>query len=431
MKDSNHQTRTPGRTLWRLAGIRCLERGQDRGAGRLPKGNKSITTFWLPRLLVAVLPVVAPAAWAEKFTIAVIPDTQTYTIYDAYMPGFTRQMQYIATNKGPRNIVFVSHLGDVVNDGGRIPAEWPRALGAMDLLRDSGIPFGVAIGNHDYDNDSAPVNGTTYWSQYFGPDSPYFQGKSWYHGYSNNVTDSYQIFHAAGRDFLHLVLELEPSADSLQWANQVIQAHPGMPTIVSIHQYLTYAGNRSGNNYRGGSTGLQVWNNLISPNTQIFMVLCGHSFSGSEGEVNHTTLDAAGKPVYEELTDYQGTVDGWMRLMEFDSALQQINFTTYSPLLDAWATDATSQFQVNFDWNNRFGPAPSGMVSLDSPLLSNGCFSVLLVGAAGQKCDLLASTNLADWVTVATLTNTNGSACYRETSPAGSPRRYYRARLLQ
>jgi hypothetical protein len=300
---------------------------------------------------------------AEKFTIAVIPDTQDYTTLDANMAGFTTQMQYIASIKVSSNVVFASHLGDMVNDRSSQPAEWTRAQGAMNILRDSEIPFGIAIGNHDYDTATVPISGTTNWVQCFGPTSSYFQGKSWYHSHASNVTDSYQVFHAAGRNFLHIDLELEPSADSLQWASQIIQAHPGMPTIVSTHEYLTYAGNRSSNSYRGGSTGTDVWTNFVSPNSQIFMVLCGHSFgSNGEGAINHASTNAAGKLVYEELTDYQGvgvTGSGWMRFMQFDSDLQQISFTTYSPLLNASKTDPTNQFQVQFDWNARFGTLPA------------------------------------------------------------------------
>jgi hypothetical protein len=371
---------------------------------------------------------------AEKFTIAVIPDTQNYTLSDANMAGFTTQMQYIASIRVSSNIVFASHLGDMINDRSSKPAEWTRAQGAMNILRDSGIPFGIAIGNHDYDTSTNPISGTTNWVQYFGPDSSYFQGKPWYHSHTNNVTDSYQIFYAAGRNFLHIDLEFEPSTNSLQWASQVIQAHPGMPTIVSTHEYLTYTGSRSSNSYRGalgGNTGTGVWNNFVSPNSQIFMVLCGHSFSTSTGEgaIDHASTNAAGKLVYEELTDYQevgGTGSGWMRFMEFDSELQQISFTTYSPLLDAYMTDPTNQFQVSFDWNARFGKLPE----FASPQCTNGYFDVMLLGDTGQVYNVQTSSNLTDWTDAATVTNTTGSVEYGEVV-TNITQRFYRAILVQ
>jgi hypothetical protein len=381
-------------------------------------------------VFAAVVCLATTPVRAEKFTIAVIPDTQNYTTSDANMAGFTTQMQYIASIRLSSNVVFASHLGDMVNDRSSQPAEWTRAQSAMNILRDSGVPFGIAIGNHDYDTATAPISGTTNWVQYFGPTSSYFQGKPWYYSHTNNVTDSYQIFHAAGRNFLHIVLELEPSTDSLQWASQVIQAHPGMPTIVSTHEYLTYNGNRSGNSYRGGSTGTQVWTNFVSPNSQIFMVLCGHSFGSSGyGAINHASTNAAGKVVYEELTDYQGvggTGSGWMRFMEFDSELQQISFTTYSPLLNANMTDPTNQFQVQFDWNARFGKLPK----FASPQCTNGYFDVMLLGDTGQVYLVQTSTNLVDWTDAATVTNTTGSVEYGEVV-TNIPLRLYRAQLVQ
>ncbi len=299
---------------------------------------------------------VVSLAWAEKFTIAVIPDTQSYPTNEVSMAGFFAETQYIADNKLSRNIVFATHLGDMVWNFW--PVEWERAQSAMNVLRDSGIPLGIAIGNHDYDFGSVNYEYCTFtnWTRYFGPESSYFQGKSWYHRCEGNPADSFQIFRAAGRDFLHIVLDHEAGTNSLQWANQVVLAHTGMPTIVSTHEYLHYNGYRTG-------YGQRIWNNLVKGNSQIFMVLCGHLFPcwTCAGETNIVSTNAAGKLVYEGLTDYQcldDTGGGWMRFMEFDPDLQQISFTTYSPLFDAWRTNSTGQFLVTFDWDERFGEVP-------------------------------------------------------------------------
>lgn len=361
-----------------------------------------------------------PQAWAEKFTIAVIPDTQNYTTSDGNMAGFTAQMNYLAANRAARNIVFATHLGDMVNGNGGASAQWLRAQKAMNILRDSDVPFGIAIGNHDYDYGPTSVNGTTVWSNYFGPTSAYFQGRPWHRSNPNNVPDSCQIFYGADRAFLHIVLELEPSMASLQLAQQVIQDLPGLPTIISLHQYLTYANNRSSNNYRGGSTGRQIWESLVRPNSQIFMVLCGHSFDPANGvgQARRTSINSAGKVVFELQSDYQGlggTGSGYMRFMEFDPELQCINVTTYSPLLGAGMTDASSQFTLNFDWNNRFGPAPGPLPPLiitqplnqTVPAGSNVNFRVFATGSAPleyQWC--FNGTNLVG-ATASTCTRTN------------------------
>ena len=55
----------------------------------------------------------------RNFTIIGLPDTQYYTdIRHGGTPAhFTAQTQWIADNKDSLNIVFVAHLGDVVQKG--------------------------------------------------------------------------------------------------------------------------------------------------------------------------------------------------------------------------------------------------------------------------------------------------------------------------
>ena len=92
-----------------------------------------------------------------------------------------------------------------------------------------------------------------------------------------------------------------------------------------------------------------VWNNLIAPNNQIFMVLCGHSWTStgsvaapsgqvngiSKGENIRIDINKHGNPVYQVLTDYQGNTtlgssggDGWYRFMQFDMESKNIHFYT-------------------------------------------------------------------------------------------------------
>jgi hypothetical protein len=49
----------------------------------------------------------------EDFTLIALPDTQNYST--AYPVVFNSQTQWIANNKTAQNIVFVTHLGDIVN----------------------------------------------------------------------------------------------------------------------------------------------------------------------------------------------------------------------------------------------------------------------------------------------------------------------------
>jgi hypothetical protein len=331
----------------------------------------------------------AGARARDVFTIAVIPDTQNYP--DATKPQpqslgtFLAETRFLTEHKNELKLAFVTHVGDVVQHGDGTNgtpgdrtwgagAEWDRAVHAMDILAASGIPFGMSPGNHDYDNyshatNSRPLSGSVMWRRHFGPDSPLFAGKRWYGGASTGLYNpglsSYQVFSAAGHDFLHISLEMEPSDAALAWAQQVIDAHKGYATIVTTHAFLNPPADgdtslplevpapRLAAGYLNGSPGgwngaQEVWEKLVVKNDQIFMVLCGHAWNPTVNQVSVSEnlrigVNEAGHSVYQVLSDYQGNTsassggDGWLRLMTFDLQSQTIHFTTYSPVLDKHA----------------------------------------------------------------------------------------------
>ena len=326
----------------------------------------------------------------NHFTIAVIPDTQNYVDNLKKQPTsldiFKAQTTYLADHKEDMNLVFVTHVGDVVQHGDGTQgtgdttygaaAEWNRAKEAMDILAASGVPFGMSIGNHDYDNYSYTTRttliSTAMWRQYFGSGSSYFYGKPWYGGASdllayNPGISSYQTFSAGGKNFLHISLEMEASDAVLSWAQKVIYSHRGYATIVTTHEYiyppaqddsslpLLVPATRiaSSTKYLKGSPGgwndaQGVWDKFIMKNDQIFMVLCGHAWGPtvnyiSKSENIRIDSNDASHPVYQVLSDYQGNTfnnpggDGWMRLVQFDMDKKTIHFITYSPTLHKYA----------------------------------------------------------------------------------------------
>ena len=315
----------------------------------------------------------ASADTNNQFTIAVIPDTQNYCDTAKPQPAssliYQRQMQYLADQKAAQNIVFVTHVGDVVQHGDLYDAEWTYATSAMNILSASGLPFGMVPGNHDYDNyshatNSRPLQGSVKWNANFGPGSAYFAGKSWFGGFTNGGLSSFQTFSAGGKTFLHISLEQEASDDTLAWATGVIVSHPGMPTILTTHEYIGPDNDASGKAIRlddGYMAGLPynnvqgVWDKFISQHDQIFMVLCGHAWTStvngvSDGENLRIDNNAFGHPVYQVLSDYQGNTfdtngvagvftggSGWLRLMVFDTVTGTIHFRTYSTELKQFA----------------------------------------------------------------------------------------------
>ena len=124
----------------------------------------------------------------ENFTIIVLPDTQYYS--DNYPWIFENQTQLIIENKEAKNIVFVTHLGDLVEHWWSTE-EWDNANNSLSKL-DGNLPFGVSPGNHD---GLIPFGDLSNYNSYFGFSR--FNNESWYGGaYQNINTNNYQLFSA-------------------------------------------------------------------------------------------------------------------------------------------------------------------------------------------------------------------------------------------
>jgi hypothetical protein len=293
----------------------------------------------------------AKAANPDPFTVLMLPDTQFYSesrpqIYDA-------QINWVLANRTPQNIVFLSHVGDVVQTASK-SIEWQRADAAMDRL-DGVMPYSVAIGNHDYaPKDTRSGSGT--FVQYFG--AARYAGRDWYGGSSPDQLNHYQIFSAGPWQFLHITIEWEARDSAIAWAQGVIDAHPNLPVIIATHAYLRSSGSRSTTTTSSdGNSGEQIFQKLVRNNPQVFLTLNGHFC----GEANKTSTNSRRQPVFEVMADYQCRTnggDGWLRLLRFDPAQNRIDATTYSPTLGRFETDANSQFSLSVDFASRFNFAP-------------------------------------------------------------------------
>ena len=181
----------------------------------------------------------------DPFIVVTLPDTQNYVNNPANAPLFTQQTQWIADQiqvaGNPRNIQFVTHLGDVVSSGSSL-VEWQRADSSMSVL-DGVIRYSILPGNHDYASTGDKETGTDNYVDFFGPDR--FAGQPWYGGADASGNNSYQTFSAGGFDFIHLALEWRPNENvpfrttsPLDWAQSIIDANPLTPVILSTHEHI-------------------------------------------------------------------------------------------------------------------------------------------------------------------------------------------------
>lgn len=265
-----------------------------------------------------------------------------------------------------------------------IEVEVPKSIEGYQLVAEAGIPFGVAPGNHDFDAmynvDEFPPNleklstkgafsyddigvlhvgGLSNFLSAFGEDTPFFAGKPWYVAAFESGTSSAQVFEAGGYTFLHLALEMQPGDDVIAWAKGVMAEYAGLPTIVSTHDYLSATSERMTVRFldftlvdaENHNTTQQMFEKLIAPSDQIFLVLSGHY----HGQGYRVDENAAGNKVHQVLADYQdrgqvgidagqppggmmggptGIGDGWLRLLDFNTSaepptLSMRTFSTY------------------------------------------------------------------------------------------------------
>jgi hypothetical protein len=281
---------------------------------------------------VGLRPAVQP-----EFTIIVLPDTQHYS--EAFPAVFTSQTQWIVNNKAARNIVFVTHEGDIVEHNNLL-SEWQAANASMSLL-DGVVPYGMGPGNHDQP--------TTLYNQFF----PYtrYQNQPWYGGHFQNLNDNnYQLFSGGGIDFVIVHLQFCPPVAAVTWASSVLQAHPNRIGIMTTHGYLDGAAQRT----VGGCASTQyLWDGLAVPNPNLHFMLSGHVHTESR-----RTDIVHGHPVYQMLADYQDRPptggEGWLRILRFVPSDNKVYVQTYSPWLNRFETDADSEFTLDFPMGGTF-----------------------------------------------------------------------------
>ncbi len=294
---------------------------------------------------------------ADEFTIVALPDTQFYS--STYPQIFAAQTQWIASHTQDQNIKLVLGLGDIVDAGGDL-AQWQNADAAVRLL-DGKVPYMMAIGNHDYDqnNPSGRTASTHNFNTFFGPTR--YANASWYKGNfpAGSNENFYGVVNINGRNYLILVLEFAPRDAALNWAAGILSANQDKEVIVVTHMF-TYSDNtridhcdlNNAESFGVGqdNNGEDMWWKLLQNYPNIHLVLSGHVVEG-DGTGRRMDIGVRGNLVNEILSDYQSYAqggEGYLRILKISPSLNRVNVTTYSPYLDSFLTDAHNQFTVPY-----------------------------------------------------------------------------------
>ncbi|MEM8667778.1 MAG: glycerophosphodiester phosphodiesterase family protein [Planctomycetota bacterium] len=296
-----------------------------------------------------------PPAPIGSFSIVVLPDTQQYrgagtkatpdsadAISNRVFEGWT---DWIASNLERQRIVFVSHVGDIVDKNDR--SQWAFAKRCMDKLHGR-VPYGISVGNHDM----TPSGDSSLFQEVF-PESR-FRPFAWYGGcfdrpvvattaHSRNNANSFQLFDANGMKFIALHLECNAPDDVLEWANTMLRRHRDRRAVITTHMGLgpkekpktaqdyfdAPKGRMNWAKCHGalGNSPQQMWDKCFKMHENLFLVCSGDQSrtqamrQSSEGE--------HGNRVYELLSDYGSH---GLRVMRFVSADNLIEVRTWDPL---------------------------------------------------------------------------------------------------
>ncbi|MCT1525238.1 FG-GAP-like repeat-containing protein [Sphingobacterium hotanense] len=353
----------------------------------------------------------------KKFSIAVLPDTQYYTAESqgGDISLFESQIKWILANSKAENIAYTIHLGDITDHGDNKPKEWELASKAMYALEAplpglaDGMPYGLAIGNHDQVASQFAKSGRTDgYNKYFGVD--HFKKKSYYGGHFGSDNDShYDLFKAHGQSFIVIYIEydaFDEQQDQMNdWAAGLLEKYADHKAIVVCHYTLFLnktAGTNQGEMAPFGKQASRIYNRLkVYPN--LVAMLGGHVGDNGEGYRQDTY---GGNTVRSFLSDYQSRAmggNGMMRLMTFDLDQDRISIKTFSPYHDYEEIDDDSRFEVPLFRN----PSGSRIYDFDGDGKSD-----LLSYRNGNWMNIDNKLKFSNWnakgVPVATYRNRNG-----------------------
>ncbi len=293
-----------------------------------------------------------PAMPEEAFTFVIIPDTQTYLGRDCKAtpgskdpvtnPNLEAQINWILEHRDDQNIIFVSHVGDIV-DKNKIE-QWAVAKQHLDRLHGT-VPFSLTVGNHDMTSKGDaklfqqhfPASGFAAYPWYLGS---YDHSRPDQNVSANNV-NSAQLISAGDLDFIHLSLECNAPDDVLDWADGLLREHSGRRALITTHMDLGIRekpkteegyihdpkGRMNWTKIHGkrGNSGEQMWEKLYRKHANLDFI-----FSGDQSRTTAlklTTTGDHGQPVTAMLSDYLS--QPVLRLLRFVPAGNHIDALTY------------------------------------------------------------------------------------------------------
>ena len=343
----------------------------------------------------------------REYSFAVIGDTQYTTRYNP--DNLPPLYQWIADNKEAKNIQYVMGLGDITDtdtnnaDGGNTTDfsygvnEWTVAKNAISIL-DGVVEYSLVRGNHDV------KKGGSLFLELFGQDTEsefdyidqfkkhggVFEGTVKNYGGTEetaSIANTWRTLEVGGDRWLLINLDYGAHDTILQWAGDIIKAHPDHRVIITTHGYLFADGTPIDKNNRGTvsdpssyNNGDAIWSKLVSRYENVELVLCGHVdynnivVAKNKGINGNTVTQMLVNP---QLIDRSLGGLGLVALFYFSEDGQSFDVEYYSTVKGMYFR-GRNQMTVNLDaegeeefttWDGVACYAPSGSGTAEDPYL--------------------------------------------------------------
>ena len=271
----------------------------------------------------------------NSFSMILLGDPQGYTKYDINQPLFDLCTAWIADNINQLNIKTVLCTGDIVEQNENIVRNrkmlnqtsremWEAASNAFKRL-DNKVPYIISAGNHEYGYQRSE------------------------NGLASLENAAFEFTDPNWGKLLVITTEFAPRDEVLNWAKDLISqpSYKEHKVIFMTHSFLK---ERTAERIQEETYsiiprnwGEAIWQKLIKPSENIFMVICGHT--GKPGDFEDSVAyrvdkNSSGKDVHQMMFNVQilgggwegNGGDGWLRILEFLPDGKTIKIRTYSPL---------------------------------------------------------------------------------------------------
>lgn len=273
------------------------------------------------------------------YSFMVVGDTQKVNYHDP--ENFHLIYDYVANSIEEKNVKFVMGLGDITDKS--TPEEWARATESIYQL-DGKVRYSMARGNNGHDSKETFEKAFPM-SKYADQIAGSFEG---------NMRNVYHTFEVGQVKYLVLVLDCSVTDEALDWANQVVAAHPDRNVIVTTHLYMTYSGHRiEAGEYLAdtGNSGYNIWDKLLRKHENISLLLCGHAPCDqivtvqSEGDHGNTVTQMLLDP---QAVDISEGSSGLVATFYFSEDGKDVTVEYYSPIKEKYFL-TVNQFSFQLD----------------------------------------------------------------------------------